>query len=74
MVLKRRMNLGGPCLLAKPCLTFMTAWTVAHLAPLFMRFFRQEYLNGLVFPPPGDLPDSGIKPASPSLAGRFFYH
>ena len=24
------------------------------------------------FPPPGDLPDPGIKPVSPSLAGGFF--
>ena len=23
-------------------------------------------------PTPGDLPDSGIKPTSPALAGRFF--
>ena len=32
-------------------------------------------LEGLPFPPPGDLPDPGIKPeslASPTLAGRFF--
>ena len=27
-----------------------------------MGIFRQEYQNGLPFPPPGDLPDSGIKP------------
>ena len=27
---------------------------------------------GLLFPPPGDLPDSGIKPTSPALASRFF--
>ena len=24
------------------------------------------------FPSPGDLPDPGIKPPSPALAGRFF--
>ena len=24
------------------------------------------------FPPPGDLPNSGIEPVSPALAGRFF--
>ena len=30
-----------------------------------MGFFRQEYWSGLPFPPPGDLPDPGIKPASP---------
>ena len=32
-----------------------------------MGFFRQEYLNGLPFPSPEDLPDTGIKPASPVL-------
>ena len=30
-----------------------------------MVFSRQEYWSGLPFPPPGDLPDTGIKPASP---------
>ena len=54
---------------------FATLWTVAHQAPLSMRFSRQEYWSGLPCPPPGDLPDPGIKPkslASPALAGRFF--
>ena len=37
---------------------FVTPWTVAHQAPLFMGFFRQEYWSGLLFPPPGDLPNS----------------
>ena len=32
---------------------FVTPWTVAHLAPLSMGFFRQEYWSGLPFPPPG---------------------
>ena len=31
-----------------------------------MGFSRQEYLNGLPFPSPGDLPDAGIKPRSPA--------
>ena len=44
-----------------------TFWTVAHQAPLSMGFFRQEYWSGLPFFPPGDLPDSGIEPASPAL-------
>ena len=39
---------------------FVTAWTVAHQAPLSMRFSRQEYWSGLPFPPPGDLPDTGL--------------
>ena len=30
-----------------------------------MGFSRQEYWSGLPFPSPGDLPDPGIKPASP---------
>ena len=30
---------------------------------------RQEYWKGLPLPSPGDLSDSGIKPASPALAG-----
>ena len=32
-----------------------------------MAFSRQEYWSGLPFPSPGDLPDPGIKPGSPSL-------
>ena len=40
-------------------------WTAAHRAPLSMRFFRQEYLSGLPFPPPGDLPETVAKPMSP---------
>ena len=30
-------------------------------------FSRQEYWSGLPWPPPGDLPDPGTKPASPAL-------
>ena len=41
-------------------------------APLFMGFLRQEDWSGLPFSPPGDLPDPGIEPKSPLLAGRFF--
>ena len=41
-------------------------------AHLYMEFPRREYWSGLPFPPPGDLPDPGIKPASPALAGGFF--
>ena len=32
-----------------------------------MEFSRPEYCRGLPFPPPGDLPNSGIEPTSPSL-------
>ena len=34
---------------------------------LFMRFSRQEYWSGWPCPPPGDLPNPGIEPASPAL-------
>ena len=54
---------------------FSMIWTIAHQASLSMGFFRQEYWSGLSCPPPGDLPDTGIKPlssASPALAGEFF--
>ena len=40
---------------------------IAHQAPLSMGFSRQEYWSGLPCPPPGDLPNSGIKPVSFSL-------
>ena len=53
----------------------MTSWTVARQAPLSMGLFRQEYWSELPCPPPGDIPDSGIKPVSltsPAVAGRFF--
>ena len=65
------------CVCAKPlqsCL-FATLWIVAHQAPLSMGFSRQEYWRSLPCPPPWDLPDPGIEPASlasPALAGGFF--
>ena len=44
-----------------------TPWTVAHQAPLSMKFSRQRYWSGLPFPSPGDLPNPGIKPGCPAL-------
>ena len=46
---------------------FVTPWTVAYQAPLSMEFSRQEYWSGLTFLSPGDIPDSGIEPESPTL-------
>ena len=46
---------------------FATPWTVACQSPLSIGFSRQEYWSGLPFPSPGDLPNPGIKPGSPSL-------
>ena len=40
-----------------------------------MGFPREDYWNGVPFPPPGDLPSSGIEPTSltsPALTGGFF--
>ena len=51
--------------------SFVTPWTVAHQAPLFMGFPRQRYWNGLPFPSPGDLPNPEIDLVSPALAGGF---
>ena len=46
---------------------FETPWTEAHQAPPSMGFSRQEHWSGLPFPSPGDLPDPGIEPRSPTL-------
>ena len=46
---------------------FVTPQTVAYQAPLSVRFSRQEYWSGVPFPSPGDLPDPGIEPRSPTL-------
>ena len=37
-----------------------------------MEFSRQDYWNGLLFPPAEDLPNPQVKPASPTLAGGSF--
>ena len=47
---------------SRPALCHSMDW--AGQAPLSMGFSRQEYWSGLPFPPPADLPDPGIKPAS----------
>ena len=50
-----------------PVQLFVTPWTIAHQAPLFMDFLGkntgQEYF-GLPFPTAGHLPDPGIEPES----------
>ena len=50
-----------------------TPWTPARLLHPWQdshgihRFSRQEYCSGLQFPSPGDLPNTGIEPGSPTL-------
>ena len=43
---------------------FVTLWTIAHQASLPKHFCRQEYWSRLPYPPPGDLSNPGIGPAS----------
>ena len=57
---------------SSPVWLFAIPWTVAYQAPRPMGFFRQEYWSRLPFPSPGDLPNPGIEPTSPAVAGRFF--
>ena len=55
------------CVLSvQSCVTVATLWTVAHQVPLSIGFSKQEYWSVLPCPPPGDLPDPGIKPESPA--------
>ena len=58
-------HIGG--IVTKSCPTLVSPWTVAHQVPLSMGFSRKEYWSGLPFPSPGDRPDPGIEPQSPTL-------
>ena len=46
---------------------FGTPWTAAHQASPSMEFSRHEYWSEVPFPSPGDPPDPGIEPRSPTL-------
>ena len=62
-------------LCAQLCPTLLIPWTVAHQAPLSMRFSRWEYWSGLPSPPLVDFPDLEIELASlmfSALTGRHF--
>ena len=50
----------------------VTPWVVACQASLSMGFSRQEYCSGLLSPPLGSLPNSGIEPLSSALVDGFF--
>ena len=54
------------------CPTLCDPMDCSPPAPLSMGFSRQEHWSGLPCPPPGDLPNPGIKLTSPALAGGFF--
>ena len=46
---------------------FSTPWTVAYQVSPSIGFSRQEYWSGLPFPSPGNLPNPGTEPRSPTL-------
>ena len=61
-------------LITQSCLTLCDPlYYIAHQAPLSLGFSRQEYWSGLLFPPPGHLPDPGIELRSPVLR-LILYH
>ena len=51
---------------AQSCPTLCDPVDCSLPASLSMGFSRQEYWSGLPFPSPGDLPDLGIEPRSPT--------
>ena len=86
-LLERTALERGPCVCVCVCVCVracsVTQWCPtlwdpmeAHQTPLSMGFPKKEYWSGLPFPSPGgspgDLPDPGIEPTSPTSAGRFF--
>ena len=63
---------GRRCCSLRRAPLFLTSWTVVHQAPLSMGFSQKEYWSLLSFASSRDLPNPGIEPVSPALAGRFF--
>ena len=68
--IKVQKGKGGACSVVGNSL--WPPWTIACQDPLSPEFSLQEYWGGLSFTLLGDLPDLGIKPTSPTLAGRLF--
>ena len=52
---------------SQSCPTLVTPWTIAHQAPLSMKFFRQEHWSELPLSSAGDLPNPGMEPRYPAL-------
>ena len=77
VMLGRSLNFVCACMPVQSlsCVQLFATSTVALHTPLSMEFSRQDYQSGLSFPTPGNLPDPGIKPMSPTslvLAGGLF--
>ena len=54
------------CVRAQSCLTLCDPMDCSPPRSSIHGFPRQEYRSRLPFPPPGDLPDTGIKPGPPA--------
>ena len=57
---------------AQLCLTLHDPMDCSLPGSFVHGIFQVRILDGLPFPPPGDIPNSGIELESPELAGRFF--
>ena len=75
----RKYVIGYPCISVLSRFSRVqlcaTLWTVAHHTPLSMGFSTQVYWSRSPCPPPGDLPNAGLKPSSltsPAMACGFF--
>ena len=62
----------GCCLVSKSCWTLCDPSGRNPPGPSVHGIPRQEYWTGFPFPSPGDLPHTGVKSTSPSLADGFF--
>ena len=63
----KHIYLKYECAMLSHVQLFAAPWTVACQVPLLIGFSRQEYWSGLPYTLPGDLPNPGIKPRSPTL-------
>ena len=65
-------------MMAQPCPALCDPMSCSPPGSSFHGILQVRILQWVAFPPPGDLPDPGIKPTSsvapapPALAGRFF--
>ena len=60
------------CLVAKLCMILCNPMDYSLPGSSDHGISQASILEGVAIPPPGDLPDPGVKPASPALAGRCF--
>ena len=57
---------------AQSCLTLLRPHDCSLPGSSVHRILQARILEWLLFPSPGDLPNPGLEPTSPALAGRFF--